>query len=78
MISMNSAKLFIDNNKLNDEVIANLKSSSIDLSEYNEIFKSLSELQDTSILFDPNKTNVKILTSLKDSISKIEKRNITT
>ena len=78
LISMNSAKLFIDNNKLTDEVIANLKSSSIDLSEYSEIFKSLSEIQDTSILFDPNKTNVKILTSLKDSISKIEKRNITT
>jgi Xaa-Pro aminopeptidase len=78
LISMNSAKFFIDNNKLTDEVISNLKSSSVDILEYNEVFNNLRELKDTSILFDPNKTNVKILTSLNDSISKVEKRNVTT
>ena len=78
LISMTSAKLYINNNKLTDEVIDNLKLCSIDISEYDEIFNSLNNLQDTSILFDPNKTNVKILTSLKNSVSKVEKRNITT
>lgn len=78
LISMDSVKFFIDNNKLTDEVISNLKASSVDILKYNEIFNNLKELKDTSILFDPNKTNVKILTSLNESISKIEKRNITT
>jgi len=78
LIGEEAAELFIDKNKLTSDVISDLEKAYVTISEYNEVFEKLTTIKNSYMLLDPEKTNVKIYTSLDESVEKIEKRNVTT
>ncbi|MEG2288543.1 MAG: aminopeptidase P family protein [Clostridium sp.] len=78
LIGMDYSELFIDSIKVTPEIISSLEQVSVKVNDYNKVFDRLKELKNSSIIFDPNKTNVKILNSIDKTMNKVEKRNLTT
>lgn len=71
---INSATLFIDNNKVSSEIAQYLKDSGITLADYDSIQEALATLTaDDLLLLDPSKVAVGTLSQMGDGIGFIEK-----
>lgn len=65
IISIDKAKLYIDQNKLNNEQLAELKADGVELLDYHDFIPSLHEIKDQRICFDQQRTNYLIHQTLK-------------
>lgn len=76
IVRTNSADLFIDESKLNDEAKAALTENNFTLHPYNDIYKTVKQLgSDDVVLIDPAKINYAIYNSIPDGVKKVEKSN---
>lgn len=78
LIDEAGAGLFVNESKIDDTVARAMKEASVTIASYNEVYDVVNALTEGTILYDPAKTNVKLLTSIQDTVNKIEKRNLTT
>lgn len=77
LITMNSAKLYIDMKKVDNKVLGELKKHGVEILEYNNIYKDILNINE-SILIDPAKVNANIYSLIKKEVKIIEGLNITT
>ncbi|MEN6670939.1 aminopeptidase P family protein [Psychrobacter sp. B38] len=73
LISDENATLFVDNNKVNDELTKSLADSGITLADYDAVQDALSALTpDDLLLLDPSKVAVGTLSNMADDVGFIE------
>ena len=73
LISSDSAVLFVDQNKVSDEIATTLAESGITLADYAEVQAALGQLSaDDILLLDPNKVAVGTLAHVVDDLGFIE------
>lgn len=77
LISGDSYTLYVDKEKVSNEVEEFLNNNSIQIEDYNQIVEDLKEIQG-SITYDGAKTNGWLKEAIASSVKVIEKRNITT
>lgn len=79
LISENKVNLFIDAEKLSEEVIMELKNDGIEILPYNDVAEGLKSIKKDDVVFiDPNKTNAWLYKAIDDEVDKVEELNITT
>lgn len=79
LMDMNRCTLYIDRNKLSADVSEHLNDNGVSVKAYDCIADDLSKLgKDDILLYDPSKTNVWLKNAIKDEVSIVEKRDITT
>ncbi len=71
VLTQKNAKLFVDKEKLNAEAQKQLADAGVDVIEYDEFFKHLSQIKDEKILVSPN-TNQSVFEALKSQNSFIK------
>lgn len=77
IVSNSSVKLYVDSEKVDDDVHKNLKNEGVELKEYLHIFKDI-QLIEGSVIIDSKKVNSKIYSLLNENVKIIENLNITT
>lgn len=77
IIKMDEVTLYIENNKVTDEIISEFKSQNITIKRYEEIISDVKTLTD-SVYIDPAKVNASIFNAIPKEIKVIEGINITT
>lgn len=77
LISDSNYTLYIDKEKLNDEIINILGSKFVNIKDYNDVAADLKLVKGT-ITFDPAKTNVWLKKAINEEVNIVERRNITT
>lgn len=78
VITKDDMKLYIDENKLTDEMKANLAKDNISLRPYNAVYEDVKELSaDSTILVDPSRLNYALYNNLPKEAKVIEKVNPT-
>ncbi|MEG0771746.1 aminopeptidase P family protein [Clostridium sp.] len=71
--------LYIDREKLSDEISKYLEENNINIKGYEDIVNDITKLNENAVVtYDPTKTNVWIKNALDNNVKIIEKRNITT
>ena len=71
VITATDVHLFVDNDKINDDVEAYLLDNNISLHEYDEIYNFLNNLRDMKVMYDANSCNYNIYRSLyRDNVLK--------
>ena len=78
VIEKNESYLFVVKNKLNEAIISSLKNDGTTILQYDEITDFLSRLKETSIIFDPSKTNQLLKENLTTSVNRIAGDSIPT
>lgn len=79
LISQTGCQLFIDKNKVNNDVKKELESDDIEVLDYELIEKAITSLKgEGSIIIDPEKTNVWLYKSVPAAFEIIQEPNITT
>ncbi|MBS9779930.1 MAG: aminopeptidase P family N-terminal domain-containing protein, partial [Moraxellaceae bacterium] len=74
LISQQQAILFIDKNKVSDEIAEELKNATIEIADYNDLAKEIAKLTASdSLLIDPNKVAVSSLLTLDKQVKLIKK-----
>ena len=69
LVGKDFANLYIDDEKIDDDLIELLKEQGVTVKAYEKVFEDLSELPGKSVLFlDPSKTNVRIYNSINSNI----------
>ncbi len=63
-ITLDNIYLFVDNNKISDEVSKYLSDNKINVKNYNEIYSFLSEINDYKIMYDADTCNYNIYRAL--------------
>ena len=77
LISNNDCVFYVDNSKLSNEVVDYLKSNDITIKDYNDINNDINHIEEgKTIYFEPAKTNVSILHSIKENVKKINGLNL--
>lgn len=71
IITSTDAKLFINQDKLSEDVKNSLCNDGIKLKKYEDIYDDLSNLNEEALLFNPAFTSVTLLNSVKDGVVKI-------
>lgn len=71
-LTLDKAILFVNESKLNEDVLSHLKNSGVEVKPYNSFFDHLKEVKDQKILISPT-TNQSVYDSLKSDNSIIEK-----
>lgn len=78
VITMDDMKLYIDENKLTDEMKEALAKDNISLRPYNAVYEDVKELSaDSAILVDPSRLNYALYNNLPEGAKVIEKVNPT-
>lgn len=77
LIGKEYANIYIDNDKVDDEIKTKLKAEGFDVKEYNDIEADVKLLKGKVIL-DENKLNAKIFASLDKEVKVIREVNVTT
>ena len=77
LIGREYANIYIDNDKVDNEIRAKLKAEGFDIKEYNHIEADV-ELLRGKVILDENKLNAKIFASLDKEVKIIREVNITT
>lgn len=72
LIKMDSVELYIDANKLNDTINAELSSNGVTYHPYNNVYADIAQLKDQTLLIDPEKVNYSLVKDLDSSITVIE------
>ncbi|WP_314062197.1 aminopeptidase P family protein [uncultured Vagococcus sp.] len=76
MVTMDRVELFINQDKLTENVQNSLKAVGIVLRPYNEIYEVVKSLSERDVvLVDPDRMNYRLLQSLPESISVVAKMN---
>ncbi len=75
VIENDRAILFIDENKLNDEIRSKLKENNIIVMSYDEVYDYISRFKDINIILDPDRVNYRIFKSIDKSVHIINKVN---
>ena len=76
IITMDGMELYIDENKLNDEIKAQLAELNVKLHPYNDIYEDIRKLDDSTVLMlDPGKLNYALYNNIPENVKKVEKRN---
>lgn len=71
-ITKNSAQLFIDERRIDEDALEALRASSVELRAYSAIADSLSSLDNTALLIDPATTSQSLFDAIADSVDVIE------
>ena len=78
VITLDDSYLFIDNEKLNDELTAMLTQNKVHVRAYEDIYTFTQTLEAKEcVLLDPHKVNYTIYRSLNEKIQKVEEANPT-
>ncbi|MBX7380673.1 aminopeptidase P family protein [Clostridium chauvoei] len=77
LITMNTAKLYIDINKVEDKVIDELKKQGVEILDYDFIYEDVQNIRENTLI-DPTKVNAKIYSNINKDVNIIESLNITT
>lgn len=78
LISSKSANLYIDTNKLSEEIIEDLNKQGVTISEYEDIKRDVENIsKDSTILLNKGRTNVWIYSAIEDGIEVIDRPDIT-
>lgn len=76
VITMDSMDLYIDENKLNEELKALLAKDGVVLHPYNDIYEDIKKLSsDEVLLLDSSKLNYAIYKNISEDIQKVDERN---
>lgn len=79
LISSNEAKLFVDQNKINDTVRESLGDDNIGICDYEKIYNVLVNLEEhNSIILDKDRINTWLYNAIPEDINIISHRDITT
>ena len=79
LLSKDKCTLYIDNKKVDNEIINYLNNNGVNVKQYDDIEEDLRKLNsEDKILFDPNKTNVWLNEAISKKIVRKEHRDITT
>jgi len=79
LITKDKAYLYLDNRKLTEEVIEELKKEKVFVKEYLDIFEDLKKLEPTScVMLDKSRINRKLYTCMPSDCKVINEVNITT
>ncbi|MEG2984217.1 MAG: aminopeptidase P family protein [Peptostreptococcaceae bacterium] len=79
VITLNDIYLFIDENKLNEEILNEFRKENVNIKKYDEVYKIIKGINcDEVVLIDPFKINYSIYMSIPKDIRKIENTNPTT
>lgn len=78
-VDMNEARLYVDEDKLTDEVVEHLKKAGVDIYRYDSIYEMMGQIPAQShVYLDPSRTNMKLVESLKSNIRIARGMNFTT
>lgn len=78
-IGKDSADVFIDGSKLNDEIRKNLEENNIEVHPYDSVYEFISKIKGVkSILINPGKMNFSLVNSIPRSVELIERVNPST
>lgn len=78
LVSKNECVLFIDKNKLSDEVLEFLNSNNVKVENYDDIIKYIKEIPAKKTLYlEPRKTNVEVYSSINSSVNVVKGLNLT-
>ncbi|MCF2682388.1 aminopeptidase P family N-terminal domain-containing protein [Faecalicatena contorta] len=78
IIRMDSMELYVDENKLNDEIKAQLNELNVHLHPYNDIYEDICKLDgETVALIDPGKLNYALYNNIPENVKKVEAENPT-
>ena len=76
LIKMDSVELYMNENKLSEELKAELKKDGIVLHPYNDIYEDICKLgEKDTIMVDPSKLNYALYQNIPEATKKVEKRN---
>ena len=77
IITMDEVHIFIDENKLNDEIKSNLKDNGVEhIHPYNDVYEAVKEFDESDIvLVDPVRMNYALYNNIPKNVKKIEKQN---
>ena len=78
LISQNHATLFISNQKVNTGLRNSLENDGVELAPYEEIENRLKELGESTILFDPAKTSLKLYEAIPSETARQEGIHLST
>lgn len=79
LMDNNSCTLYIDKDKVTEEIGKYLSENNIEVKCYEELVEDIAKLKDDAVVtYDPTKTNLWAKDAINGSIKVIEKRNITT
>lgn len=78
IITLNEVYLFIDKNKLEDNILNELKKENVKIQSYDYIYEFVKEIKESEVvLLDPQKVNYSIYNNIPKNIQKIEMHNPT-
>ncbi|MGB5824539.1 MAG: aminopeptidase P family protein [Proteocatella sp.] len=78
VITMDCVHLFIDANKLNDEIKAEFAKEAVEIHPYNNVYEFVKSLgEDETVMIDPKKINFAIFNNIPVNVKKVEKDNPT-
>ncbi|MBC6002905.1 aminopeptidase P family protein [Paeniclostridium sp. NSJ-45] len=78
LITMDKVYLFIDDNKLNDEIISELNKENVIIKPYNDIYEFVKTIDEKeNVLLDDEKVNYSIYNNLPNEVKKINGLNPT-
>lgn len=79
LVSEDKAILFVDEEKLNDEVKKYLEENNVEIYTYDSIFELINEIKGTNrIYLDPDRTNVMIYQNINKNVRIKRRTNLTT
>ncbi len=78
LIALDYAYIFIDKDKVPESMVKELAIDSIEFKDYNSIDSILKDLKSTTIMLDPDKTNVWLYKSIDTSVKIVRELNLTT
>lgn len=76
LITMDSMELYIDENKLSDEIKADLAKAGVKFHPYNAIYEDIKKLsEDSTVLIDPDRLNYALYNNIPAGCKKVEMMN---
>ena len=76
VISIDSVYLFIDKNKIGEDIRAELSKENVQIKGYEEVYEFIKNIDETEVvLIDTSKVNYAIYNNIPSNVQKIEERN---
>lgn len=76
IITLDNVYLFIDDKKLDENILNELKKENVEIKSYNYIYEFVKEIKENEVvLLDPQKVNYSIYNNIPDNVQKIDMHN---
>ena len=76
VISIDSVYLFIDKNKIGEDIRAELSKENVQIKGYEEVYEFIKKIEENEVvLIDTSKVNYAIYSNIPSNVQKIEERN---